>query len=321
VSSASKRDANKATSEDRESIGIDRHIDNLENRREAKEEARSAGRLKGQLARGWTEKFLTRTTSGAIYAILVLVCLYLSPQTTALLMAAMGWLCCSEFFRIARMGGRMPNEVVGLTAAVLFPLAGYFHGQSALIIVVFALLVACACWYVSTPRANIGDVAITAFGPMYTSLPFSSLVLIRLVDPGIEGATLTFGIMASVWINDAFAYAVGSRFGVHKLAPRISPHKSWEGFYGGMVGSVLVWVIMAAIGVAQIDYLLAVICGLLVGFAGVVGDLFESRLKRGVGVKDSGNLMPGHGGLLDRSDSLLFGSMTAYFLLLLGGIL
>ena len=117
------------------------------------------------------------------------------------------------------------------------------------------------------------------------------------------------------------AYAIGSRFGVHKLAPRISPHKSWEGFYGGIVASVIIWAILAAFGVAGLEMPLAILGGLFVGIAGVVGDLFESRLKRGLGVKDSGNLMPGHGGLLDRSDSMLFGSMAAYFVLFFGGIL
>lgn len=112
-----------------------------------------------------------------------------------------------------------------------------------------------------------------------------------------------------------------ARRGVHKLAPRISPHKSWEGFYGGIIASVVIWVAMAAIGVAGLELPLALLGGLLVGIAGVVGDLFESRLKRGVGVKDSGNLMPGHGGLLDRSDSMLFGSMAAYFVLFFGGII
>lgn len=303
------------------SIGIDRHIDKLEDRRRAKEAQRDAGTLKGQLARGWTEKFLTRTTSGAIYAISVLVCLYLGPVTTALLMSGMAWLCCSEFFRIARMSGRMPNDPVGLTVAVLLPLAAFYHGLPALILVVFGLLLACACWYVFTPRANIGDVAITAFGPLYCSLGFASLVMIRMVDPGFEGATLTFGVMASIWLNDAFAYAIGSRIGTHKLAPRISPHKSWEGFYGGILGSVFVWVLIWAFRIENIGLLFAIFCGLLVGITGVVGDLFESRIKRGVGVKDSGNIMPGHGGLLDRSDSMLFGCMAAYFLLLLGGII
>ena len=236
-------------------------------------------------------------------------------------MVAQAWLCCSEFFRICRMGGRMPNEVIGLAAAVLFPPAALASGLLACALVIFVMLMACACWYVFTPRASVADVAVTAFGPLYTSLAFSSVVLIRKFDPGLTGALVTLAVMLSVWANDAFAYFVGSALGRHKLAPRISPSKSVEGFVGGIVGSVIVWVVLAVFVVGDMSVAMAVLCGLVVGVAGVIGDLFESRLKRGVGVKDSGNVLPGHGGLLDRSDSMLFGSMAAFFLLLFGGIL
>ncbi len=306
---------------ERVSVGLDRQVDKLEARRAAKEGQRAAGKLAGQRARGATEKLLTRTTSGAIYALLIVACLFIGPFTTTLLVVCMAWLCCSEFFRMTRMGGRMPNEIYGLTAAILFPLAAYFRGVAGLAVVLLLFLVAIAAWYVATPRAGIGDVAVSVFGPIYTSFAFSAIVLVRVSDKGVHGALLTLGVMLSLWANDAVAYLVGSRIGSHKLAPRISPNKSWEGFWAGLVGSVAVWVVLALAGVANIGVPLAAVIGLVVGIVGVVGDLFESRIKRGVGVKDSGNLIPGHGGLLDRSDSLLFGSIAAYILLLFGGIL
>lgn len=303
--------------------GIDAGLVRLERRRAAKADARAAGDLKGQRARGWTEKLLTRTTSGAIYAIVTLVCLFWGILPTALLITAMAWLCCSEFFRMVRMAGRMPNEVFGLTAAVLFPLAPLFgtQGYEPSMLVLAVLLVACACWYVSTPRATIGDVALTVFGPVYTALAFSCMVMIRLGDPGFTGGLLAFGVMGSIWVEDAAAYFVGSRFGRHKLAPRISPNKSVEGLWGGLAGCLVVWLLLAGLHVMGITFPLAILCALVCGAAAVVGDLFESRIKRGVGVKDSGNVMPGHGGLLDRSDSMLFGSVVVYTLLHLGGIL
>lgn len=301
--------------------GLDRQIVLLEGRRASKEEARAAGDLRGQKARSSAERLLTRTTSGAIYASVTLACVLCGPLTTALLVAAEAWLCCSEFFRICRMGGRMPNETLGLVSALLFPAAAYFHGIVACAFVVLLLLVSCACWYVFAPRANVADVAVTAFGPLYTSLAFATLILIRKVDPGMTGALVTFGVMFSVWVNDAFAYFVGSALGAHKLAPRISPNKSVEGFLGGLVGSVLVWVLLAAFVLTDLSLPVAALFGAVVGVVGVVGDLFESRLKRGAGVKDSGNVLPGHGGLLDRSDSMLFGSTAALFLLFLGGVL
>lgn len=301
--------------------GIERAISWLERKRRSKEDARVAGELRGQLARGWTEKALTRTTTGAIYFVVIVAVLFWGRVPTTALVASMAWLCCSEFFRMARMGGRMPNEVFGLTASVLFPLAALLLGTEGLFLVLVLLLVACAFWYVATPRANISDVALTAFGPVYTSLTFSCVVLIRSTDPGSSGGLLTFGVMGSVWLNDAMAYFVGTRFGRHKLAPRISPHKSFEGFWGGLASSVLVWYLLALLGVRGVTYPLALAGGLLVGTIAVVGDLFESRIKRGVGVKDSGDFMPGHGGLLDRSDSMLFGCVTAYLVLRMGGIL
>ncbi len=315
------KEKNGAAETEHISVGLDRQVDKLEARRAAKEGQRAAGKLAGQRARGATEKLLTRTTSGAIYALLIVACLFIGPFTTTLLVVCMAWLCCSEFFRMTRMGGRMPNEIYGLSAAILFPLAAYFRGVAGLAVVLLLFLVAIAAWYVATPRAGIGDVAVSVFGPIYTSFAFSAIVLVRVSDKGIHGALLTLGVMLSLWANDAVAYLVGSRIGSHKLAPRISPNKSWEGFWAGLVGSVAVWVVLALAGVANIGVPLAAVIGLVVGIVGVVGDLFESRIKRGVGVKDSGNLIPGHGGLLDRSDSLLFGSIAAYILLLFGGIL
>ena len=304
-----------------QSEGLDRQIDRLEGRRASKEEARAAGGLRGQKARSSAEKLLTRTMSGAIYAIVTLACVLGGSLTTTLLVTAEAWLCCSEFFRICRMGGRMPNESLGLVAALLFPIAAYLHGLAACTLVVLLLLVACACWYVFTPRANIADVSVTAFGPLYTSLAFASIILLRKTDSGMTGSLLILAVMFSIWANDAFAYFVGSAIGSHKLAPRISPNKSVEGFVGGLVGSVLVWALISVFILKDLPLELALVIGLVVGVVAVVGDLFESRLKRGVGVKDSGNVLPGHGGLLDRSDSMLFGGTAALFLLYLGGML
>ena len=306
--------------DDEKPVGLERGIAKLERKRESKEEQRAAGDLRGQRARGWTEKLLTRTTSGFIYAVVVVGCLFLGTWATCAIITAMAWLCCSEFFRMSRMAGRMPNEILGLAIAIAYPIAAVLPIDGSLLYVTFALLAGCAVWYVFTPRANIADVAVTAFGPLYTSLLFCGVVLVRASDASWVGGLLTFGCMGSIWASDATAYFVGSRLGRHRLAPRISPNKSVEGFWGGLLGCVLVWVIIWAIGLWHIPLPAALLSGVLVGVVSVMGDLFESRIKRGVGVKDSGDIMPGHGGLLDRSDSMLFGCMVAYVILHLGGI-
>ncbi|MBO7674002.1 MAG: phosphatidate cytidylyltransferase [Atopobiaceae bacterium] len=293
----------------------------LENRRASKEGQRVAGELKGQRVRGWTEKLLTRTLSGAIYVIVILACLYLGVVPTAILMSAMGWLCCSEFFRICRMAGRLPNEIGGLTAAIAYPLLTAFFGLRVSVILTSFLILSVSVWYVFNSRVNIGDVAVTLFGPLYTSFMLSFITLLRASAPGLDGALLALLVIGSIWAEDSFAYLIGSFIGTHKMAPRISPNKSWEGFFGGLLGSIAVWALGAAFHVGGITWPFALTCGVVEGVVAVFGDLFESRIKRGVGVKDSGNLMPGHGGLLDRTDSLLFGGAVAYAVLLLGGIL
>ncbi len=301
--------------------GIDAGITRLEAHRKSTASSRAEGKLRGQVARGNVEKLLQRSLSGAIYAITILVCLYLGTIPTAVIVALMAWLCCSEFFRMVRMAGRMPNELIGLTAAALFPLVPLTGSYPYLVLAVFLLIMANAIWYVLTPRATAADVALSVFGPIYTSLMYASIVAIRCADPGNTGAFFTFAVMGSVWLNDALAYFVGSRFGKHKLAPQISPKKSLEGFWGGMVGGIIPWIILAILHIRGMHFGLAIAVGLLVCISAVLGDLFESRIKRGVGVKDSGNIIPGHGGMLDRADSMLFAGTVAWAALLLGGIL
>lgn len=307
--------------EDSKDVGLDRGIRKLENRRASKEDRRAAGELKGQRVRGWTEKLLTRTLSGVVYVVVILACLYFGVLPTALLMSAMAWLCCSEFYRICRMAGRLPNEIFGLGVAIAYPLLAAYYGMRASVLLTCTFLLVICTWYVFNPKANIGDVAVTLFGPLYTSCLLSFVTLFRASNPGLGGALLALLVIGSIWAEDSFAYLVGSALGRHKMAPRISPNKSWEGFCGGLVGSMAVWSLGAVFRIAGITWPIALVCGLCEGLVSVLGDLFESRLKRGVGVKDSGNIMPGHGGILDRTDSLLFGAVTAYIVLFLGGIL
>ncbi len=264
--------------------------------------------------------FIVRAGFGLIYAGLFIACLALGTIPTAVFISAMSWLCCYEFFRMVRLDGKVPNEFLGLVAAVLFPLSVLVDAVW-LTVLNFLLVLSLGLWYVWSPRTRMADVAVTAFGPIYTGYMLSAVVLLREAVPGLEGALLSIGVCASLWISDSFAYMVGSRLGKHKMAPKISPNKSWEGFVGGLIGSVLIWVILWATGLYGFDLWFAAVAGVAVGVMGVFGDLIESRIKRGVGVKDSGHLIPGHGGMLDRSDSLIFGCITAYLLLHIGGVL
>ncbi|WP_239284937.1 phosphatidate cytidylyltransferase [Collinsella sp. An2] len=265
-------------------------------------------------------RFMTRVVSGLIYVGLFIGCLLGGTLSTAIFMAVVSWICCSEFFDMMRRDGKVPNAPLGLVAAALFPLAAlgdsYFLSAA-----LFLLVLSVGLWYVYSPRCRISDVSVTLMGPIYTGYMLSSVVLLRDAIPGFPGALLTVGVCASLWVSDSFAYLVGSKIGRHKLVPKISPHKSWEGFFGGILGSVIVWCILFATGFFRMDLWYAVLCGVVVSVLGVFGDLIESRIKRGVGVKDSGTLIPGHGGMLDRNDSLIFGAITAQLLLIIGGVI
>jgi phosphatidate cytidylyltransferase len=119
-----------------------------------------------------------------------------------------------------------------------------------------------------------------------------------------RAAAAILWMFALIWINDTGAYCVGSTMGKHRLCERLSPKKSWEGFFGGMAFCIIASGIYALI--AHGDMLTSIAFGLLVCVFATWGDLFESMLKRSAGVKDAGNIIPGHGGVLDRIDSLLF---------------
>lgn len=266
------------------------------------------------------KKFLVRSGFGIAYAAIFIICLLLGAIPTAILISVMSWLCCYEFYRMMRLDGKMPNEFIGLTAAVLFPISA-LGAPVYLTALIFLLVLSVGIWYLYSPRTRIADVAITVLGPMYTGFMLSAVVLTRGAVDGFAGALLSIGVCASLWISDSFAYMVGSKFGKHKMAPKISPNKSWEGFVGGLMGSVLIWIILYATGLYNLDLPMTLLCGISVALLGVFGDLIESRIKRGVGVKDSGNLMPGHGGMLDRSDSLIFGCITAHLILTIGGVI
>jgi phosphatidate cytidylyltransferase len=147
----------------------------------------------------------------------------------------------------------------------------------------------------------------------------SSAMLIRMSLPEFWGGVLIVGIFCSVWGNDAFAYLVGSKIGKHKMTPQISPKKSWEGFIAGLIFSMAFWCLFPLIPYVSMSWLQALFFGAICGCLGVMGDLVESRIKRNSGFKDSGTIMPGHGGLLDRCDSQFLVTLGASLLLIFGG--
>lgn len=168
---------------------------------------------------------------------------------------------------------------------------------------------------------TIASAAFTIMGFLYIGLPFSHFVMLRILDhnqqiPTIfgsipQGAAYLWLPFIGTWASDTFGFFIGTFFGKHKLCPLISPAKTVEGAAGGLIGSIC-----GVIGVGSLFHLPLFhlfIVGILVGFAAPAGDLVESALKRFTGVKDSGRLLPGHGGVLDRFDSVMFAVPVVYY--------
>jgi phosphatidate cytidylyltransferase len=153
----------------------------------------------------------------------------------------------------------------------------------------------------ANPFQNVGFIVL---GMVYIGAPFALLDFIAFSDEKFY-AWVVFGLLLLTWMNDTGAYLVGSKIGKRPLFPRISPKKTWEGTIGGVIVTFLVaYIYCAATGVLRlIDWM---VLAAIVSVFGTVGDLVESMLKRSVGVKDSGNLLPGHGGVLDRFDAFIF---------------
>lgn len=182
-----------------------------------------------------------------------------------------------------------------------------------------ALLFALAAGLVMTAVAALtfedreritGRVALVLMGAMYVALPAGVLVLTRDLP---DGAGAIVNLLVGVWVFDTASYLSGRMWGRRKIAPRTSPNKTWEGFVGGLVGgTAAVW--FAGLYMDWIRWWQSILIGLAICLAAYAGDLFESMIKRDVGVKDSGRILAGHGGILDRFDSLLFAALAGYFL-------
>ena len=268
-----------------------------------------------------------RLVTAAVYAAVMLGAIWFGangplgryePIVLGVVIGVFAAFAASEFYALSRREARLPNDTFGVVAAAAMPVFAALWGMAGLTAVLTALIAGSLVWHVTFVRVRTADTALTVFGAVYTGFLLAYLVLILRVFS--SGMILAFAVVFSVWANDSLAYLVGSTFGRHKMAPRISPKKSWEGFVAGLAGSVAVWVALSLVFPwAGVGVPLAVSIGMVVGFAVLVGDLFESRMKREAGVKDSGSLLPGHGGFLDRLDSLILVCLVAYWLLWWGG--
>ena len=255
--------------------------------------------------------------------------MWLGGAWLATLLSIIAALAAWELFRIARAGGVAPLSVAGVVLAAAVPLAVHAHylrivtPSLALLLLVPLALLAAAIWVRGVEGRPLLAVAVTTFGVIYTGGTLAFGYALRYHDYAI-GATAGLVVvvlpLVLTWGTDIAAYFVGRALGKRKLIPSVSPGKTVAGAIGGLVAAVLLaWAYVAFVlgPVAQLGMRLrdVVLFGVIVSVAAQVGDLAESLLKREAGVKDSSHLIPGHGGVLDRFDSLLFVLPVAYLLL------
>ena len=241
---------------------------------------------------------------------LILAAIWFGRLYFAIMVALIALLGLSELYRMAQLKQVYPNLWIGGIATVSVAWALY-GGRSdvILIILIAATLLTLMFEMFVTAETPMHNTAVTLFGILYVGLCLSSLIGIResriFSDYSAVGA-LVIVVFVGVWICDTAAYFLGVKFGKHRLFEQVSPKKSIEGSVSGLLGTALVLFGMFYSGLLpEMSLLMTVVLILIIGVFGQIGDLMESWLKRTVGVKDSSALIPGHGGVLDRFDSIL----------------
>lgn len=276
----------------------------------------------------------TRVAVAAVGIPIAVAAMYLGGWVLAALLALCAVLATRELFTMAEIKRAFPIGWVGTGgAALLIALAAVDPGtgidtpllSAGLVVIVLAALTA-AIWQRGVAGEPLLSVAVTIMGAVYPSLLMFALFLREI--PGtrsaLQGTSILLFPVVLTWLSDSYAYFAGRLWGKKKLIPRVSPGKTVAGALGAVIGTPVTAVVysfwLARFGTWRIGIVEAVLFGLLVSVAAQVGDLAESLLKRDVGVKDSGRLLPGHGGALDRFDSLFFTLPLGYafFILVVG---
>jgi phosphatidate cytidylyltransferase len=297
-----------------------------------------AGKREGNAGTPWLAGLLQRSVSALVLIPLVIALVFFGGWVAfggAVLALLLG---AYELHAMFIHRGWHPPSLFGVALGLAFLAAARLYVLSSqpgpvLLIVgasISALLIATFAWLILTRKnleASVLDWALSLGGAFYLGWPLAFFLLLRgdAIGSGTSGFWWMLALFFIVWSNDTFAFFTGHYLGRTKLAPTVSPAKTWEGFAGGLVFAVAAALIFAvalpsAFGhPLHVAWYQAVILGALVAVVATIGDLAESLLKRGTGVKDSGKLVPGHGGILDRMDSLLFAVMVVFFFALAVG--
>ncbi len=274
------------------------------------------------------KNFQTRAVTGFLLVSVIVSCLFIHEYTFYALMIAIAFLCLREFYHLTLERGQKFFNGYTLCIITLITIllsrppfidtsiwlnTTYRFLLIAMVVLLFLLIFIQLFYSSEKPFTNI---AFAYFGLFYISVPV--LLMIQNTTTITAGFDPYFALLlfVLVWVNDTGAYIAGNLFGRTKLFERISPKKTWEGLIGGLALSMLFAAVYGRLVLAQSPL---VFCGLglVIGVFSTLGDLLESQLKRSLNIKDSGTLLPGHGGFLDRFDGFLMAMPAAYFYMLL----
>lgn len=258
------------------------------------------------------KKLITRTITGIVLVVVMLTAIVVSPYSYALLFLLILIGGIAEFNKLFSQSAVKPNQVFSyITALVLFILT-FLIAQGILeytvLFVLFPLfLIVMAAELYRKKEKPVENIAVTIFSIIYLATPLSLINF--LVFPALSANTYTpkllIALFSLIWIYDSGAYLFGVSIGKHRLFERISPKKSWEGAIGGTLTAITAaWFISGFI--PEIKTMHWIVISIITVISSTFGDLTESMFKRYFGIKDSGNILPGHGGVLDRFDSLFF---------------
>lgn len=266
------------------------------------------------------KNIFTRAISGGIYVILTIGSILISKYTFFVFFALVLSYTLYEFYRLCKKGGTQPQIGLGILISVYLFVAFFLYDMKLMGEIIFLgiipmLMISPIIELFRNNQSPVQNIAYTLLGIAYIAFPFSVLNFIISpyeLNPEIYVPEALIGLFIIIWANDSGAYLVGSWLGKHKMLEKISPKKTWEGAIGGTLFAMIIAVIVFHF-IGFLSPVHAIFISLFTVIAGTLGDLTESMIKRNFNVKDSGSIMPGHGGLLDRFDSMLFAA-PIYFI-------
>ncbi|MDL2283086.1 phosphatidate cytidylyltransferase [Odoribacter sp. OttesenSCG-928-G04] len=253
--------------------------------------------------------FTKRSLSGLLFVVILTGCIFLHPVAFFVLFFLINILGLLEFSNMVKKLNVSINVPIYLICGCVLFTAGFLHTylkQWDVFLVFFVATFILCIWELYRHKGNaFQNLAFSIYGLVYVSLPLTLLIYIPYMMNDTWRPEIIFFPFLLVWINDTFAYLFGVSLGRHKLFPRISPKKSWEGAIGGGAVTVATALILSPY-IEGLTFVDNIVISLIVVIFGIFGDLLESMFKRSIEIKDSGDIMPGHGGVLDRFDSILF---------------